>query len=410
MELHNVTTQADLAFARAGGTVKPPQSSSPTSSVAQSALGQLSNDNAAPTVTLGSHEIKPSFGEKLSELIQKITTFVKDTLGLNKQEAQEGSGAVISDQRTVKALVQKRHEQVVRLAESLQLTKKTNISALGTQELEKRLASDKENPELLLSLAGKYEAAGNAAAAAPLLQKYLGLTAKSLSPKNQAAVLGRITDLESKIPEQHSRILQELSSIGLDELRDAPVYSKGPEQPLNNMEQLAVRVYTSSFYKLMNAVLSKNEDAVKDYFNEIGIRDPSRQEKAIKLAEELIPIAVRGLDKIPTLNEGTTVFRGACLTSDLLEKYKPNEVVSCERFTSTSTSMNASHNFIIRETRSDRAKVMFTIMGNTGKPISKYSQFSNESEVLFPPNASFKVVARGQPDAWGITRIALMEV
>jgi hypothetical protein len=109
----------------------------------------------------------------------------------------------------------------------------------------------------------------------------------------------------------------------------------------------------------------------------------------------------RALEKLPAY-EGPVV-RGTNVPQEVLDGYKPGEVVSEPAFMSTST------NPAVAQSPTFAGNVEFRILSTTGRDISSLSLFPGEQEILFPPGAKFYVLSKTVDPQTGRTIIEMIE-
>lgn len=141
-------------------------------------------------------------------------------------------------------------------------------------------------------------------------------------------------------------------------------------QKAEDVLELAVFGYTTSDYRKINKALRASDEA-----------------KMKELAPYIQGIE-EGLNALPSFQG--TVWRGARLSEDILEKYEPGAVVREAAFTSTSydskKKFSGNTTFVI-QTRKE---------GSRGKRVDTISNFPREKEVLFNRDAEFFVLKKEQ--------------
>ena len=80
------------------------------------------------------------------------------------------------------------------------------------------------------------------------------------------------------------------------------------------------------------------------------------------------------------------VYRGAHLTATSLANHQTGAIINYPGFLSTSTSREASENFV--------RNALLVIHAKKGKSVRNYSQMPQEDEILFDHNSKFKVLKR----------------
>jgi hypothetical protein len=145
---------------------------------------------------------------------------------------------------------------------------------------------------------------------------------------------------------------------------------------LTPAEMLALWIYSSSGYQMINTALRQggdNAERVKVYADVLN----------------------RALAKLSPYDG--TVNRGGTPPQNVLDQHQPGAIVTYPSFTSTSIGSGFGG-----ETR-------FVIKSKTGRYIGSLSSHYGEHEVVFPTNTRFKVVDRKKDDS-GSTEIIMEEV
>ena len=238
------------------------------------------------------------------------------------------------------------------------------------------------DPEVYLALGEEYARTRNFAAAVPMLMK-------AQASLKQPEIQSKINEYQAKIDEQSSETYKLLNEIDLSQFG---MFNYDSEDSLNSMEQLALYVYTTSFYKVINALLSGDQkkllDSIKEEFNS----KPIDTNQIINMIKGIIPVIKRGLEKLP--DHKATLYRGAGLTQEALEKYEIGKEIDLPRFSSSSSQLITAHRFAMSVASKEKKAVLFEIQSETGKQITKYSMMSNEAETLFLPDSRFKVIGK----------------
>ncbi|WP_406817207.1 ADP-ribosyltransferase [Mycobacterium sp. M23085] len=154
-----------------------------------------------------------------------------------------------------------------------------------------------------------------------------------------------------------------------------------PLHPLNSDDLAALAHYTGPGYQDLNSALRE------------GALDASQQDRVDALH--------KALEKLP-MYEGAVV-RGTNLPADVLEQYRPGEVITEAAFTSTSTD----HTVALSPTFAGNTE--FRIWSTTGRDVSSVSMFPGEQEVLFPAGSKFYVVSKTIDPKTGRTIIEMIE-
>jgi hypothetical protein len=144
----------------------------------------------------------------------------------------------------------------------------------------------------------------------------------------------------------------------------------------NAQDRAALDDYTGSGYAPINKAL----------------RESTRPAGMLKRVDDLS----MALSKLK--NYEGTVYRGAVLPDRVLSSFLPGNVISEPGF--TSASLDASRAFA--------GNVKFEVRSRTGKHVEKWSQLSQEREVMFDHGTQFKVISRDQ--VGGQWRIVLEEL
>ncbi|MEZ0351678.1 ADP-ribosyltransferase [Mycobacterium sp. pR1184] len=159
--------------------------------------------------------------------------------------------------------------------------------------------------------------------------------------------------------------------------------SAGPDAhvPLSSDNLAALADYTGCGYQDLNH----------------GLRNFSVDESQIARVEAINA----ALEKLPAYQG--PVIRGSDIPVEMLEQYKPGEVIVERAF--LSTTMNPA----VAQLPTFAGNVEFQILSKSGRDISSYSMFPEEQEVLFPPGTQFYVVDKVFDPATGRTFIDMIE-
>lgn len=154
-----------------------------------------------------------------------------------------------------------------------------------------------------------------------------------------------------------------------------------PLHPLNADDLAALAHYTGPGYQDLNFALRE------------GALDASQQARVDALH--------KALDKLP-MYEGAVV-RGTNLPAEVLEQYRPGEIITEPAFTSTSTD----HTVALSPTFAGNTE--FRIWSTTGRDVSSVSMFPGEQEILFPAGSKFYVISKTVDPRTGRTIIEMIE-
>ncbi|OJZ76301.1 NAD(+)--arginine ADP-ribosyltransferase Mav [Mycobacterium paraffinicum] len=154
-----------------------------------------------------------------------------------------------------------------------------------------------------------------------------------------------------------------------------------PLRQLDSDDLAALAHYTGPGYQGLNLALRE------------GTLDASQQARVDALH--------RALEKLPPY-EGTVV-RGTNLPADVLERYKPGDIITEHAFTSTSTDQT------VARSPTFAGNTEFRIWSTTGRDISAVSIFPGEQEILFPAGSKFYVVSKTIDPETGRTIIEMIE-
>lgn len=154
-----------------------------------------------------------------------------------------------------------------------------------------------------------------------------------------------------------------------------------PLHPLNADDLAALAHYTGPGYQDLNFALRE------------GALDASQQARVDALH--------KALEKLP-MYEGAVV-RGTNLPADVLEQYRPGEIITEPAFTSTSTD----HTVALSPTFAGNTE--FRIWSTTGRDVSSVSMFPDEQEILFPAGSKFYVISKTVDPLTGRTIIEMIE-
>lgn len=192
-------------------------------------------------------------------------------------------------------------------------------------------------------------------------------TSRLITQKSLKNILGedRYTDYANKINDikANNPILQDI--------------------PTDNL--IAIRGYTSDGHYAINKAL-RSQDAME-----------------LQKYDSYIRAAVSGLNQMPEYSG--TVYRGIEKITEeeaeaIASQYKKDKVITERGFTSASAD----------PTRQFKGLVQYVIKSQHGKDVSQIALYSEEKEVLFPPNTQFKVFDIRKNPSTGITTIYMDEV
>jgi hypothetical protein len=107
------------------------------------------------------------------------------------------------------------------------------------------------------------------------------------------------------------------------------------------------------------------------------LREGSKIDPDLKIAIKRADVALKAMPKF----EGT-VYRGADLSQDLIDRYKVGETIAERAYVSTSRSKKQAF----------EGNVRFVIQSKNGVDVSDLSEFKKEQEVLIPRDSKFKVL------------------
>ncbi|OBI02513.1 ADP-ribosyltransferase [Mycobacterium scrofulaceum] len=154
-----------------------------------------------------------------------------------------------------------------------------------------------------------------------------------------------------------------------------------PLHPFNSDDLEAFAHYTGPGYQDLNFALRE------------GALDATQQARVDALH--------KALEKLPTY-EGTVV-RGTNLPTEVLEQYKPGDIITEPAFTSTSTDPT------VAQSPTFAGNTEFRIWSTTGRDISSVSMYPGEQEILFPAGSKFYVVSKTVDPTTGRTIIEMIE-
>lgn len=154
-----------------------------------------------------------------------------------------------------------------------------------------------------------------------------------------------------------------------------------PLHALNSDDLAALAHYTGPGYQDLNFALRE------------GALDASQQARVDALH--------KALEKLP-MYEGAVV-RGTNLPADVLEQYRPGEIITEPAFTSTSTDHT------VAQSPTFAGNTEFRIWSTTGRDVSSVSMFPGEQEILFPAGSKFYVVSKIVDPQTGRTIIEMIE-
>lgn len=101
-------------------------------------------------------------------------------------------------------------------------------------------------------------------------------------------------------------------------------------------------------------------------------------------------------------------FRGVSMAHEDLGKYVPGSPAVEKAFTSTSLQPTVAFKFAGKP-QEGRTPVVFIFQGRTGKPVSYFSEYAQENEILFRAETSFAVIKRIQSPKRKVLYILLQE-
>lgn len=190
--------------------------------------------------------------------------------------------------------------------------------------------------------------------------------------KNKGELRKYLSDAKKKTDDFKKNINDATSSF-----RKSPVPCD-----LDNLELLTILTYTGRLYRYINK----------------GLRDHDEDSPEYKKYVPYMQTMQGGLAKLKDYQN--VVYRSMNLSPELLELYKPGEVIEYKAYTSTSRHKD----FV----EGKWGKVGFEIHSKRGKYISPFSSWWNEEEVLIQPGAKLRVLEKiPKGDSW---RIKLEEV
>ncbi len=154
-----------------------------------------------------------------------------------------------------------------------------------------------------------------------------------------------------------------------------------PLHPLNSDDLAALAHYTGPGYQDLNSALRE------------GALEASQQARVDALHT--------ALEKLP-MYEGAVV-RGTNLPADVLEQYRPGEVITESAFTSTSMD------HAVAQSPTFAGNTEFRIWSTTGRDVSSVSMYPGEQEILFPAGSKFYVLNKTVDPQTGRTIIEMIE-
>ena len=154
-----------------------------------------------------------------------------------------------------------------------------------------------------------------------------------------------------------------------------------PLHPLTSDDLAALAHYTGPGYQDLNFALRE------------GALDASQQARVDALHN--------ALEKLP-MYEGAVV-RGTNLPADVLEEYRPGEIITEPAFTSTSTD------HAVAQSPTFAGNTEFRIWSTTGRDVSSASMYPGEQEILFPAGSKFYVISKLVDPQTGRTIIEMIE-
>lgn len=169
-------------------------------------------------------------------------------------------------------------------------------------------------------------------------------------------------------------------------------------------ELLALKLYTSSLYQSMNAlVASETQTRPLSKYEIIGDRE---------VLLKVVKVAKSALQKLPSFQTDpklpTVLYRGVYLNPSQAAVYQVGAVVTEGRFLSTSRVLESANKLAALGFERNSKRIIFVFHKcKLGKDISQYSTGPNEKEVLFPPHTRFRVLRVRDIDDFNGVRVEL---
>jgi hypothetical protein len=165
--------------------------------------------------------------------------------------------------------------------------------------------------------------------------------------------------------------------------------SDGADSTFTADDEAAVWYYTTEAYRKLNGYL-RNPDAFS-----------AADQASLQASADQVSV---GLSHLPNF-EGQT-YRGvdfSALPPSVAEQYQPGSVVTEAAFTSTTTDVGVA-------TGGFNGDTLMIIEGQSGTDVAPYSQYPDESEILYDKGTDFLVTDRVYDPTIGKTVIRLTEV
>lgn len=214
-------------------------------------------------------------------------------------------------------------------------------------------ASNKSNKIAILAYAILFMSFAEMFSQNPKTPKCILLLGMALS----IAYIAKIINSNKQSIECEYELIKDFTKEGFDFI-DSDIRLN---DPLNKVEQLALKTWTSQFYKQMNAVA-----------------DGEQCDDQIDRINQIVVIALK---KLPLERNQKGLKRKAHFnSSQIQELFQKGKIFKTNRF------LSASHSNV-----DITGNVEFIINGQTGVNISSYSIHSRENEVLFAPKTKFRV-------------------
>lgn len=173
-----------------------------------------------------------------------------------------------------------------------------------------------------------------------------------------------------------------------------PPSDYGHSHGLSSVEDSSIRIYTrgdisprKQAYSAMNEFLRASPEG----------REEMLQDPDYEGVQGLIEQTTRGLSKLPD-HVGQVRRQLKDLPPEVLDRYRPGEVVTEQGFTSTTKAPGGS------------GQIRFVIESRHGKDVSQISGHAKEEEVLFVPSTRFQVTDRSDDPKTGVTVIHMREL
>jgi hypothetical protein len=276
---------------------------------------------------------------------------------------------------------------------------------------EKLLDDHPKDPKIRYDLAKLHMSSGNHIAALTLLK----LTSSQIkaTPSKQLSrdkVKEKIKECEKKVDDETKAIGKLISKTPYSYEKDITKLSTlnvskkiqklvAKEKKLLPIEAALIRLYTGSGSYAFNTFLRKDKKEIQRSLDKFPEK---KHDSTLSFVQKMIPIVKHALKKLPSLqsqhpkskgknDQKRTVFRGMSVPSQFIDQLQKEHKMRNPGFSSTSLNASIAMNFA-KGGSNGKKPLLLIVEAKTGVPIHLFSKFRDEKEVLFAPNAKFKVL------------------